>query len=307
MIDQYNHRYGSYEGLGSGERSHMLPEISIERMQDANYKTRSCYYVPQSEVYSRLGKIAQDSWLVGFRAIASAGLARSITFSYLPISGTSNSLPLVFFDAQCVLLAPSFVACMNSFILDFIAKQKIAGSNLNFFILRQLAVLPPRVFLNKCSWSSSESNNEWIVKRVIELTCTSTDMSDLATQYGVSESPFFWDEERRFLLRCELDAAYFHLYLGNLRDWQNGPEELIRLFPTPRNAVDYIMDTFTIVKSIDEEKYEGDYRTKRVILEIYDAMQESIRTGQPYQTLLDPPPADPRCCHPPKRKETSPT
>jgi hypothetical protein len=27
-------------------------------------------------------------------------------------------------------------------------------------------------------------------------------------------------------------------------------------------------------------------------------MQESIRTGQPYQTRLDPPPADPRCRHP---------
>ncbi len=33
----------------------------------------------------------------------------------------------------------------------------------------------------------------------------------------------------------------------------------------------------------------------------YDAMAEAIRTGVPYQTRLDPPPADPRCCHP-KRK-----
>ena len=31
---------------------------------------------------------------------------------------------------------------------------------------------------------------------------------------------------------------------------------------------------------------------------IYDAMQESIRTGQPYQSRLDPPPAHPSCCHP---------
>jgi hypothetical protein len=69
------------------------------------------------------------------------------------------------------------------------------------------------------------------------------------------------------------------------------------------------MDTFPIVKRRDEEKFNGDYRTKRVILEIYDAMQESIRTDQPYQTRLDPPPADPRCCHParePQQKEKSP-
>ena len=51
-----------------------------------------------------------------------------------------------------------------------------------------------------------------------------------------------------------------------------------------------------------EERYNGDDHTKRVILEIYDAMAEAIRTGHPYQTRLDPPPGDPRCCHPPGRE-----
>jgi hypothetical protein len=49
----------------------------------------------------------------------------------------------------------------------------------------------------------------------------------------------------------------------------------------------------------DESKF-GEYRTKRVILEIFDAMQRAIDTGEPYQTLLDPPPADPRVAHPPR-------
>lgn len=60
------------------------------------------------------------------------------------------------------------------------------------------------------------------------------------------------------------------------------------------------MDTFPIVRRKDEEKFAGDYRTKRVILEIYDAMSESLRTGRAYQTRLDPPPADRQCCHPEK-------
>ncbi len=46
------------------------------------------------------------------------------------------------------------------------------------------------------------------------------------------------------------------------------------------------MDTFPIVRRRDEEKYGGDYRTKRSILEIYDAMQDAKRKGQPYR---DPP------------------
>ena len=78
-------------------------------------------------------------------------------------------------------------------------------------------------------------------------------------------------------------------------------EDLARLktsFLTPGDAVRYILDTFRIVRRKDEEKYNGDYRTKRVILEIYDDLAESIRTGQPYQTRLTP--ADPRRCQPPK-------
>jgi len=77
----------------------------------------------------------------------------------------------------------------------------------------------------------------------------------------------------RFLLRCELDAAFFHLY---------GIE---------RDDVDYIMDTFPIVQKNDE-KAHGEYRTKRVILEIYDEMAEAMKTDKPYQTRLDPPPGE---------------
>lgn len=48
------------------------------------------------------------------------------------------------------------------------------------------------------------------------------------------------------------------------------------------------MDTFPIVKRKDEAAH-GEYRTKRVTLEIYDEMQRAMETGEPYQTRLDPP------------------
>ena len=59
-----------------------------------------------------------------------------------------------------------------------------------------------------------------------------------------------------------------------------------------RDDVDYIMETFPIVKRKDIQKF-GDYRTKLVILHIYDEMRESIDSGEPYNTMVDPPPADP--------------
>ncbi len=101
---------------------------------------------------------------------------------------------------------------------------------------------------------------------------TWTVTKDFAEDCGYTGEPFRWDEERRVLLRCELDAAYFHLYgIG-------------------RDDVDYILETFPLVKRKDEQAH-GEYRTKRVILDIYDAMQHAVETGTPYHTHLDPPPA----------------
>jgi hypothetical protein len=81
-------------------------------------------------------------------------------------------------------------------------------------------------------------------------------------------------------MRAELDAAFFHLY------------------GIDRDDVDYIMETFPIVKRRDIQQY-GTFRTKDLILKIYDIMAEAIRVGTPYQTLLDPPPTQaPR--HPPR-------
>ena len=64
-----------------------------------------------------------------------------------------------------------------------------------------------------------------------------------------------------------------------------------------RDDVDYIMDTFPIVRRKDEAAH-GEYRTKRLILERYDALSEATASGSEYQTLLEPPPADPGVAHP---------
>ena len=105
----------------------------------------------------------------------------------------------------------------------------------------------------------------------------------LAKDCGYDGPPFRWDEERRFLLRCELDAAYFHLYCIG------------------RDDVDYIMETFHIVKQRDEKRY-SEYRTKRVILEIYDKMKQAMDACERYLTLLEPPPADQTLAHEPRKR-----
>ncbi|HYT10140.1 MAG TPA: hypothetical protein VEL73_05700 [Mycobacteriales bacterium] len=51
-----------------------------------------------------------------------------------------------------------------------------------------------------------------------------------------------------------------------------------------------ILDTFPVLRRREERSY-GEFRTKRLVLERYDAMAEALRTGISYQTILDPPPA----------------
>jgi len=63
------------------------------------------------------------------------------------------------------------------------------------------------------------------------------------------------------------------------------------------------METFPIVKRNDINKLHSDYRTKLMILDIYDRMQRAIDTGDPYQSLLDPPPADPRVAYSPRTED----
>ena len=147
---------------------------------------------------------------------------------------------------------------------------------MSFFIVKQLPVLSPEAHLEEAfagmRWV------EFIVPRALELTYTSWELQGFAQDLGYEGAPFRWDDERRFLLRCELDAAFFHMY---------GME---------REEVNYVMDTFPGVEREDNATH-GEYRTKRVILEIYDVMANCMRNGVQYETRLSPPPADAAAAH----------
>ena len=74
---------------------------------------------------------------------------------------------------------------------------------------------------------------------------------------GKEPAPFVWDEERRAVLRAELDGLYAHLY---------GLE---------RDELAYILDTFPIVRRKDGGRY-GEYRTTRLVLENFDTLEEQF-------------------------------
>lgn len=301
-LHQFDHRYAT-------ERGSSVSDSLCQEKQDAMFFVRPRRVVAIAELEERLrSRGIRANWFLGFRRIASGTNERTAIAAIFPKAAVGNTINLI------LKLPPAkgacFVANINSFAFDYCCRQKVSGTDINLWIFKQLPVVRSERLEARCPWAGVATLlRDWLLTRTLELTYTAWDLEPFALDSGFDGPPFRWDEERRFLIRCELDAAFFGLYLPADADGQwrsvrgaeasshdEMPEELSELkrhFPTPRDAVAYIMDTFPIVRRRDEEKHDGDYRTKRVILDIYDAMQEAIRTGKHYQTRLDPPPGPP--------------
>lgn len=246
--------------------------------RDRNFSVLPRYWVCENEVWSKLEDAKwPHEWLMGWRGICRATDERTMVGGVFPLSGVGNNLPIWLADSTNLAYLP---AVLSSHVCDFAARFKVGGVNLNFFIAEQLPVLPPQTLDKPAPWQPDLSLAEWLTPRILELTYTAEDLRPFAEDMGYDGPPFVWDEERRFQLRAELDAAFFHLYLPANPDgtWKRAKKEtdaeyrtLCTVFPTPRHAVDYIMETFPIVKKKDEKAY-GRYRTKEAILREYDTL-----------------------------------
>ncbi len=277
MISYFDHRFGTYEGQTQEQANQgKLPELTEEQ-----HNTPSLLSIPRYWVHSSdMPDLIKDRFnaFIAFRGIARSTDARTAIFSIVPLIPCGHSLSIVLVNSRFKGELAFLIVNLSSFAFDYITRQKAGGANMSFFVINQLPVLPPQHYNLQCAWDSVRTLGDWIAPRALELTYTAWDLEAFAKDCGYEGPPFRWDEERRFLLRCELDATYFHLY-GIARD-----------------DVDYIMDTFRVWKE-KEEKQQGEYRTKRMILEIYDEMQRAMECGQAYRTLLEPGPAVPAVAH----------
>ena len=275
MAHHFNHRFGDYSLKAPDYEGSALPDPPLSSIQDPSYVVQPRYWVAEDAVQDAM-RDPGATWLLGFRDITNATNERTMIATVLPRCGVGNNEALLVatHGPRPALLA----AVLSSFAHDFAARPKVGGTHINFFIAKQLSVLSPAELDAPCPWSSG-SVACWLRPRVLEMTYTAWDLKGFAADLEYEGPPFRWDPSRRDWLRAETDAAFFHLY---------GIE---------RDDVDYIMDTFPIVRRKDEAAH-GEYRTKRLVLERFDALAEASANGTEYQTVLDPLPADPRVAHP---------
>lgn len=282
MVHHFDHRFGDYTDQPRDSENTALPAVTVERLRDPGYAPAPRYWVAATKVAECLNPKWSREWLLGWRDICRSTDQRTVIASLIPRVAVGHTTPLMFSD-QPPRLIGSLYANLCSFALDYAARQKVGGTHLTYSYLKQLPVIPPDTYTKPAPWSPGQTLVDWILPRVLELTYTAWDLEPFAQDCGYDVPPFRWDSDRRFILRAELDAAFFHLY-GISRD-----------------DAAYILDTFPIVRRNDE-KAHGQYRTKNVILQIYDQLAAAAAAGTPYRTRLPAPPADPSVAHPPGGK-----
>ncbi|GGW46051.1 DNA methyltransferase [Streptomyces caelestis] len=278
MLHHFDHRWATYDVEG------VTRSLTLEEKDSCDLLALPRYWVTERDMpsgkFDKDGedipvpgvrrRLAEKEWpheyLLGWRDICRATDERTMISSVFPRSaapdGTLLALPQKGSTA-------GLVSCLSSHALDFASRQKVGGTHLAFFTVKQLPVPTP---------AQLSPHAPFITPRVIELTYTTTDMKGFATNLGGTGTPYRWDQDRRQRIRAELDALFFHLY------------------GISREDADYILDTFPIVRRKDEAKY-GSYRTKELILAEYDRMAAAGLTldnplvdGENYTSALTPPP-----------------
>ncbi|MBL6276077.1 N-6 DNA methylase [Micromonospora fiedleri] len=270
MLHYFDHRLGTYEGQTEAQANMgSLPRLAAEQQDDPNFVTMPRYWVSEREVDERLASRQwKRDWLLGWREITNSANERTAVVSMFPRVAVGHKFPLMFSCLHAKFSACLY-ACQSSFVFDYVSRQKIGGTSMSSFVWKQLPVPHP---------DSLASHAPMLIPRTVELTYTAHDMASFARDLGDIGAPFRWDEERRVIIRAEIDALFFHLY------------------GVSRDDVGYIMETFPIVKRKDEAKY-GTYRTKELILDEYDRMAAGgvsptnpLVEGENYTSTLTLPP-----------------
>ncbi len=241
---------GRWEKAKADAQERPIPEALIERL--ATMETSGELF----PIFDEWMVILSPRWLMGWRDICRSTDERTVIASVVPRVGIGHKLLLMFCRASSsVRHVAAFYGNLNSLSLDYVARQKVGGTSLAYFYLKQFPILPPDRY--------TEADLAFIVPRVLELTYTAHDLKPWAEDLGYSGPPFGWDENRRALLRAELDAWYAKAY-GLTRD-----ELRYILDPADVMGADYPSETFRVLKNNEMREF-GEYRTRRLVLEAWD-------------------------------------
>jgi hypothetical protein len=266
MLSFFDSRFQTYEGA----ESQSLPGLTDAQHDDPNKEPLPRYWIAEEHVDEALDGKWDREWLLGWRDIARSTDYRTYISALLPLAAVGDKFLLAMANDLDIAILNGV---WSSLIFDFVVRNKVAGTSVKFYSVKQLPCPTPAQLGVPAPWLPAASISDEIRDRVRELTVTSWRMAPFARDMGDFGPPFRWLPARREQIRAELDAMMFHVY------------------GLDRDEVDYVLDTFTVMRKYDERDH-GEYRTKRLILEYYDLLASSIASGVGYVTPISPVPGD---------------
>ena len=259
MVQAFDHRAASIVVNPENQHRPAQPKpASLDQHQTADWLPDPQFWVLRSET-----SFPTFPYLLAFKDVTAPTNVRSMIAVLIPGSGVGNTLPIVSTDGHTAVDAAVLLANFNAIPFDYVARQKIQGQHLNWYIVEQLPVVPPDRY--EAIRFGPKTAGEIVREAVLELTYTAHDMAPFARDMGYVDKsgkvkpPFTWDEARRLHLRAKLDAVFFHLY-----------------GVTDRDDIRYIYSTFPIVER-HETIVHGCYYSRDLCL----AYMNALAAGNP--------------------------
>jgi len=299
MLHQYDHRWATYEPDGTVRdvtlEEKMNPDYEVtprywvpkkevlNRIADVPDSVRKAWYAGEEHQLrialaacedEELNQLAtadnlmkkmdqvmdqrSPKWLMGFRNISNSTNERTFIPFIFPRGGLGNSGTIIFGlnRENTIILAVN----MSSLVFDFIVRQKVGGTNLNQFYVKQFPVIDYNSITGKVI--------DYITSRGADLMYTSRLMAN-----SKDTQLHLWDPESRATYRAELDALYARLY------GLNREELMYILDPESVMGKDYPSQTFPGLKNKEIREY-GEYRTMRLVLEAWDRQERQPELWQ---------------------------
>ncbi len=267
MIYHFDHRAASVEVNPESLHHPLLSgDVTAEQKADPGFVPAPQYWVPADQV-----AFPYDiEWAIAFRDVTNPTNARTMIAAVVPFAGMGNTVPvLTASDPDAYRQsAPYLIANFNAKIFDYVTRQKVHGTHLNWYIVEQLPVVPPDRY--GTVRFGSKTAGEIVRELALELTYTARDMApfardmDYVGEDGEVKPPFVWDEERRLHLCAKLDAVFFHLY-----------------GITDRDDVRYVFSMFPIIEKQEKDNY-GIYKSCELCL----AYMNALTSGKPDEEIV---------------------
>jgi hypothetical protein len=266
MVQAFDHRASDIVLAEANVfRSGQGADLTDDDHRDPARQPTPRYWVKAADT----GWDAPTDWCLSLKDVTSVTNARTTITAIIPRFGAGHTLPVLFptkgaSAKSYAEAAPLLIANLNSVVLDYLARQKVHGNHIAWYLIEQLPIIPPAAYARTFG---PKAGADIVCEAVLELTYTANDLAPFARDMGHVDAagdvlpPFVWDEDRRLRLRAKLDALYFILY--GVFDPADPTQS--------RDDIRYIYATFPIVEREETAKW-GSYRSRDLCLAWINAL-----------------------------------